>query len=51
MSLLEDIAKKLLCHADGDGECDWEDCPQLRDGEPRKSGRHCPYDNWGEEEL
>jgi hypothetical protein len=32
------------CHADSDGECTWDGCPQLRDGEPKKSGRHCPYD-------
>lgn len=32
------------CHADGDGDCTWKHCPQLRDGEPKKSGRHCPYD-------
>jgi hypothetical protein len=34
------------CHADGDGHCTWEECPQLRDGEPAKSGRHCPLDNF-----
>jgi hypothetical protein len=33
-----------MCHADSDGDCDWKNCPQLRDGEPRKSGRHCPLD-------
>lgn len=32
------------CHADSDGACDWKECPQLRDGEPGKSGRHCPLD-------
>jgi hypothetical protein len=32
------------CHADSDGDCEWEGCPQKRDGEPKKSGRHCPYD-------
>lgn len=30
------------CHSDNDGECEWEGCPQLRDGEPRSTGRHCP---------
>src|SRR4026207_1265651 len=29
----------------GDGECFWKDCPQLREGEPEKTGRHCPYDS------
>lgn len=33
-----------VCHADRDGDCMWEGCPQLRDGEPKKSGRHCPLD-------
>lgn len=35
------------CHAAGrnsDGECNWRECPQLKDGEPDKSGRHCPLD-------
>jgi hypothetical protein len=35
---------KTRCHADGDDYCDWKSCPQLRDGEPAKSGRHCPID-------
>lgn len=34
----------LRCHSDRDGECAWSDCPQLRDGEPAKSDRHCPLD-------
>lgn len=29
----------------GDGECVWEGCPQLRDGEPERTGRHCPLDS------
>jgi hypothetical protein len=33
------------CHSDDDGECSWEGCPQLRDGEPAATGRHCPLDN------
>lgn len=36
--------EKTRCHADSDGECFWEHCPQLRDKEPHKSGRHCPLD-------
>lgn len=32
------------CHADCDGDCEWQHCPQLRDGEPSKSHRHCPLD-------
>lgn len=32
--------------ARSDGECWWPECPQLRDGEPEKTGRHCPIDTW-----
>ena len=32
------------CQADDDGCCAWEGCPQNREGEPWKSGRHCPLD-------
>lgn len=30
------------CKSNGDGECDWKSCPQIKDGEPEASGRHCP---------
>lgn len=30
------------CMAGEDGDCDHKDCPQLRDGEPAKTGRSCP---------
>jgi len=30
--------------SDCDGDCTWAECPQLRDGEPAKTGRHCPRD-------
>lgn len=30
------------CQSDRDGDCSHAACPQLRDGEPHKSGRHCP---------
>lgn len=33
------------CAAGRDGECGHAQCPQLRDNEPRASGRHCPLDN------
>lgn len=33
------------CLSDNDGECEWKDCPQIRDDEPTRSGRHCPRDN------
>jgi hypothetical protein len=33
----------LACKSDDDGMCyDPATCPQLRDGEPAKSGRSCP---------
>lgn len=32
------------CHSGQDGDCSWSLCPQNRDGEPVKSGRHCPLD-------
>lgn len=35
--------------ARSDGECWWAECPQLRDGEPAKTGRHCPIDTWPDE--
>lgn len=34
----------LYCAAASDGECSDAQCPQLRDGEPQRSGRHCPLD-------
>jgi len=38
------------CHASRDGECVHQQCPQLRDGEPMKTGRHCPLDAMEDEE-
>lgn len=35
---------KAKCHAALDGDCTWSHCPQVRDGEPQKTGRHCPLD-------
>jgi hypothetical protein len=32
------------CAAARDGDCTHAQCPQLRDGEPRATGRHCPID-------
>lgn len=40
------------CHASmSDGECDAPTCPQLRDGEPEKTGRHCPLDTWVDDDY
>lgn len=36
---------EVICHSHNDGECHWKFCPQLRDKEPAKTGRHCPYDS------
>jgi len=38
------------CQAGTDGDCFWDYCPQLRDGEPEKSGRHCPLDTRSEDD-
>lgn len=38
------------CHAGKDGECNWVNCPQDRDGEPEKSGRFCPLPGWGDDD-
>lgn len=32
------------CRASLDGECGWSECPQIKDNEPRTTGRHCPLD-------
>lgn len=41
----EEPRRVNFCRASlGDGECFWEGCPQIHDGEPAKSGRHCPLD-------
>lgn len=34
--------RTTACRAGSDGECYWRYCPQLRDGEPEKTGRDCP---------
>lgn len=41
---LERRAAGERCHGARDGDCFDTRCPQLRDGEPAKSGRHCPLD-------
>lgn len=38
------------CAAASDGECFHSQCPQLKDGEPAKSGRHCPIDTWKDDD-
>jgi uncharacterized protein (DUF1778 family) len=38
-----------FCHAGRDGDCDWPECPQIREGEPEATGRHCPLDHGSEE--
>lgn len=37
------IVEEGYCRADRDGDCSWDECPQLRDGEPEASGRSCPF--------
>lgn len=47
----ENIRKEheVMCHAGKDGDCNWNACPQLLEGEPERSGRHCPLDTFEEE--
>lgn len=33
-----------FCRSDNDGDCDWDKCPQIAQGEPQMTGRHCPLD-------
>lgn len=39
------------CRAGRDGDCTHNDCPQLADGEPKASGRHCPRDTRADDDL
>lgn len=41
---MPDYRNNSCCHSDSDGDCSWSRCPQNRDGEPARSGRHCPLD-------
>lgn len=41
---LQQAYQPRTCRSHADGDCFWKDCPQLRDNEPEKSGRHCPLD-------
>jgi hypothetical protein len=46
---MQEVYQPNRCHAHEDGDCTWKECPQNRDDEPNKSGRHCPLDdsaNW-----
>jgi len=38
------------CQSDADGECNWDQCPQLRDAEPETTGRSCPMYDWHNED-
>lgn len=39
-----------MCQAGRDGDCSARGCPQLRDDEPRATGRFCPLPGWDEED-
>lgn len=43
------MPEKPCCHATRDGDCTWSWCPQVRDGEPERSHRHCPLDAFDDE--
>ncbi len=47
-SVVETLKPLRHCAAARDGECFHDQCPQIRDGEPAKSGRHCPLDTGAE---
>lgn len=40
----------VRCAASRDGDCYHPQCPQEPDGEPAKSGRHCPIDTREDDE-
>lgn len=40
-SISEQYGDKERCHAQSDGDCNWESCPQLANHQP-----HCPLDTW-----
>lgn len=40
--------KMEVCASGQDGECNHKDCPQVRDGEPEKTGRSCQLPHWSE---
>lgn len=40
----------LRCAADRDGDCDHAQCPQIRDGEPKATGRSCPIACWEDDD-
>jgi hypothetical protein len=42
--LMNEKHEDETCYANRDGECYWSGCPQLRDNEPVRTGRHCPLD-------
>lgn len=50
-STASDEGEPPCCQADRDGDCTHKSCPQLRDGEPRRSGRHCPLDRSGDDDA
>ena len=39
-----ELPKLPRCQSGSDGECWFDGCPQIRDGEPAATGRHCPLD-------
>ncbi|UWX75329.1 hypothetical protein [Burkholderia gladioli] len=49
---ISDVPAKPLtrCAAARDGDCSHAQCPQLRNNEPHATGRHCPIDNWGDDD-
>jgi hypothetical protein len=48
--ILKNLEPLTMCQAATDGDCIHPNCPQNRDGEPMKSGRHCPLPHWSDDE-
>lgn len=44
------MTDREVCRGDRDGDCDWKHCPQHRDNEPASTGRHCPLDDWSDDD-
>jgi hypothetical protein len=45
---MQDVCDQFVsgarCQGSNDGDCYWVNCPNNRDGEAHKTGRHCPLD-------
>lgn len=44
----KDENELVSCQSGTDGECNHLKCSQLKDGEPKKTGRFCPLPHWSD---